>query len=289
MTMKSSINVLIYSYKGRSLKDNVLTLSKNLSGKHEVGIGIIDQHPLDRRDFFEKELGFGYRHIFWDFITNPNSYFYSNTKNSTADYFLLLSDNIVLPKNWDDELIKSYTKSTVLSGQGGTKLKAKNLFYLDKEIIDTNKITKTNFINRDFIFASREVMISINFPDYIKYNGVEEILSIDLFTKGVDIYSMPSNFYSYSGPRTIETLYVPFSINHNYNEAIDLLQTGKNKFHSIINRNKTVKDFADYHNFDFNLLNKLPFPTNDVDYDPEKLNFNKVDARRYVATTKAIH
>ena len=100
---------------------------------------------------------------------------------------------------------------------------------------------------------------------------------------------MQSNFYSYSGPRTLETLYVPFSINHNYNEAIELLQTGKNNFHSIIGREKTIKDFSEYHNFDFNLLHKLPFCTNDVEYDPEKLNFNKVDARRYVATTKAIH
>ena len=287
--MRSKINVLIYSYKGKFLKDNVKNLLNNLSGEYDVGIGVIDQHPLDRSESFIKELGVGYRHIFWDFITNPNSYLYSNAINSPSDYFLILNDNILMPKNWDKELVNSYIPNTVLSGQGGIKLKFKNLFYLDKDILETESTSKTNYINRDFIFAERLVMRKLNFPDYIKYNGVEEILSLELFTKGVDIYSMPSKFYSTTGPRTLETLYVPFSINHNYNEAIDLLQTGRNKYHSILNREKTIQDFADFHKINFMELNKLPFDTNDVNYDPEKLNFNRVDARRYTATTKAIH
>lgn len=283
------INVLIYSYKGKFLKDNVKALIANSSGKYDVGIGVIDQHPLDRKDLFIKEIGVGYKHIFWDLITNPNSYLYSNTMNSPSDYFLVLGDNILLPQNWDEKLINSYISGTVLSGQSKIKLKQKNLFYLEKEYIQSDNVEITQYINRDFIFGDRLVMKRLNFPDYIKYNGVEEILSLELFTKGVDIYSMPSNFYSITNISTLETLYVPFSINHNYNEAIDLLQTGKNKFHSVVNREKTIKDFSEYHNFDFMLLNKLPFDTNDVLYDPEKLNFNRVDARRYTATTKAIH
>lgn len=283
------INVLIYSYKGKFLKDNVKALIANSSGKYDVGIGVIDQHPLDRKDLFIKEIGVGYKHIFWDLITNPNSYLYSNTMNSPSDYFLVLGDNILLPQNWDEKLINSYTGGTILSGQSKIKLKQKNLFYLEKEYIQSDNVEITQYINRDFIFGDRLVMKRLNFPDYIKYNGVEEILSLELFTKGVDIYSMPSNFYSITNISTLETLYVPFSINHNYNEAIDLLQTGKNKFHSVVNREKTIKDFSEYHNFDFMLLNKLPFDTNDVLYDPEKLNFNRVDARRYTATTKAIH
>lgn len=283
------INVLIYSYKGKFLKDNVKALIANSSGKYDIGIGVIDQHPLDRKDLFIKEIGVGYRHIFWDFITNPNSYLYSNTMNSPSDYFLVLGDNILLPQNWDEKLISSYVDGTILSGQSKIKLKQKNLFYLEKEYIQSNNVEMTQYINRDFIFGERLVMKRLNFPDYIKYNGVEEILSLELFTKGIDIYSMPSDFYSITNVSTLETLYVPFSINHNYNEAIDLLQTGKNKFHSIVNRERTIKDFSEYHEFDFMLLNKLPFDTNDVLYDPEKLNFNRVDARRYAATTKAIH
>ena len=287
--MRNSLNILIYSYKGRALKDNVKTLIANASGKNDIGIGILDQHPLDRKDIFQKELGLGYKHIFWDNVINPNSYLYSNTKNSPSNYFLVLNDNIVMNKDWDEQLISSYTEGTVLSGSGKVKLKAKNLFYLEKEIEETDQVTVTNFINRDFIFASKPVMMKLNFPDYVKYHGVEEILSLELFTRGIDIMSMPSSLYSYSGERTLETLYVPFSLNHNYNEAIDLLQTGKNKFHSVVNREITIKDFAKYHDFDFNKLNKLPFDTNDVAYDPEKLNFNRVDARRYTVTTKAIH
>jgi hypothetical protein len=282
------INIFVYSYKGKYLKDVIQNLIDKSSKKYTVGIGICDQHPLDRREAFEA-MGVGYKHLFWDWVSNPSEHRTSNAMYSRSRYMLLISDNVMLSENWDEKLISSVNDNIIISGNSSVKINAKNLFYIKKEKNKIDKITETNFIDRDLIFGTRNSMSALNYPSYLKYNGVEETLSLDLFTKGLSIVAMPTDFYHTVGEPTMETLYVPFSLNHNYNESINLFKNGKNCCISILNRPRSVEDFCNYHSFDFKSLEPLPFATNDVEYDPEKLNFNQVDARRYASTTKAIH
>lgn len=288
MTNSPDINIFIYSYKGKHLKDVVQQIIDNSSKNYSIGIGIFDQHPLDRRETFEK-LGVGYKHIFWDWLTNHSELRASNAMWSASKYFLLLSDNVMLSKNWDKKLIEACKPGQVISGNHELSISAKNLFYIKKEKTSTEEVTRTDFIDRDLIFGHKETMSALNYPSYLKYNGVEEVLSLDLFTRNVPIFAMPSDFYTLAGEPTMENLYVPFSLNHNYNEAIKLFKNGQNCCSSILGRNLTVDDFSNRHNFNFKELNPLPFETNDVSYDPEKLNFNQIDARRYTATTKAVY
>lgn len=282
------INIYIYSYKGKHLKDVVKNIQDKASKKYSIGIGITDQHPLDRRETF-KELGVGYKHLFWDWVTNHSELRFSNALYSNSKYFMLLSDNVMLDENWDEKLIDFCKPDMIISGNKSVQISAKNLFYVKKDKEEISDWTQTDFIDRDLIFGDRLTMKKLNYPSYLKYNGAEEVLSLDLFTRNIPIYAAPTSMYSLTNEPTMETLYTPFSINHNYNEAIKMFKTGKNCCGSILNRDKTVEDFSQKHNFDFASLEYLPFDANDVLYDPEKLNFNRVDARRYTATTKAIH
>ena len=134
-----------------------------------------------------------------------------------------------------------------------------------------------------------EILIRMKYPEYLKYNGEEETMSLDMFSANFDIYACPTEFFYLSESPTIGNIYTPFSLNHNYNEVVTLLNTGKNKFLFLGSRERSREDFEIFHGIDLKLIKRLPFDANDVAYDPDKLDFNKVDARRFVAKTKSIH
>lgn len=286
----NSIDIFIYSYKGKILRDVITTLKENSSKTNKINIGIVDQHPLDRKQLFKNELGCGYTHVFWDHQTTPMIHKNNAIRSSTSNYLMMLSDNVLLEKDWDIKLIQYFNeKQAFLSGNHSIELAAKNLFYIETKKDSVDNLVKTNFIDRSLVFASTELFRKTLYPTYLKYNGENEHMSLDLFTQGIDIFSVPTNTYTEVGLTALEEHYVPFSINHNYNEVVDLMHNGKNSYTDMSNRIRSVEDFSKFHNFDFLSINKLPFYTNDVSYSPENLNFNKVDARKFVARTKAIH
>lgn len=286
----SSIDVVIYSYKGKILKDIVSSLLSNASGNNNINVVIVDQHPINRAKMFIDVDRCFYNHVFWDWQNSPIKYKQDVIEGSTSEYMLLISDNILLDQNWDESLINfSRGKDVVISGNKKIKLSQKSIFYLEKNYSDSENFELNNFIDRSLVFFSRNLYKRFNYPSYLKYNGEEECLSLDIFTTGIDIYSCPTTTYSKIGESTLEELYVPFSINHNYNEAVELLHTGSNSFLSIGERVRSLDDFSEFHQIDFLDIKKLPFQTNDVSYDPMMMNFNSVDARRFVARTKAIH
>jgi len=286
--MMSNILVVIYSYKGKILKDVINQIELSKSNNNSVNIVLWDQNPLDRKKIFNNVI---YNHIFWDQITSPSVYKNLSIKKYNYDYILFLSDNVLLSNNWDEKIINLLNnKNIILSGNSKFKINKKNFYSIEKENIESiNDITITNFIDKSFIFGNRKTFEEIYFPPYIKYFGEEEVLSIDIFSKGIDIYAVPTEIYSKVLPDLITEIYVPFSLNHGYNHALSLFKNNKNQFIDLTQRKRTVKDFCNFHNFMFNSLNYLPFFTDDVQYDPYGLNFDKVDARRFVARTKAIH
>lgn len=284
----SDIGVVIYAYKSKTVKNVINNLIKNQSGKNNITVLLFDQHPLDREENFVNEFPVDYVHVFWDHQNSPIKRKYLRAKLINSDYLMFISDQVLLYENWDSDLV-SYTKSNmIISGEGITKLQNKNLFYFDKIKEPTEDFTLSNFIDRKFIFTTTKTFLDLHIPFYLKYHGEEEHLSLDCFTKNIPIYSVPTNFYSLTGINTIEELYVPFSLNHNYNELLELLKSGKNKFATMSNRQISVKDFWEYHNFNIDNIHYLPFTKNDVSYEPNNLNFNKVDARRFIDRTRVI-
>jgi hypothetical protein len=285
----NNILILIYSYKGKNLKDVVDNVIESSSGKNKIKVIVSDQHPLNRRENFSS-TSCSYFHVFWDFISSPCYHKNNFIKANLSKYSLILGDTVMLPKNWDEDLVNFVEENNcVVSGSGKISLGLDNLFFLNKEKGYTDKFSVTQYIDRDFVFGLTSFLADIKYPTYLKYNGEEESLSIKIFTRGVDIYSVPSDYYTKISDSLIGQIYVPFSLNHNYNEAISLLKSGVNSFENINGLERSVEDFNIFHNNVFQSLNNLPFHTNDVEYDPQALSFNKVDARRYLGNTKAIH
>lgn len=286
----SEISVIVYSYKGKSLKDTLRYLYKNSSGKRKIEVMVIDQHPLNRRESFVEEFDCKYVHVFWDWQDGPCVYKSDLFSFVDSKYMMIISDNIALSKNWDDELVDFVgDTNNIVSGNKRLSFKKKNLFYLDKIFANTETFELNNFIDRHLIFGITTNIRNFQYPRYLKYNGEEEELSLQLYVNGIDVYSAPSSLYEIKDIDTLEELYIPFSINHNYNEIIELFYNGKNKYIDLTNKKRKVVDFFNFHHFNFSDLKKLPFLTNDVNYSPQDLNFNKVDARKFVARTKAIH
>ena len=289
MTM-NDIDVVIYSYKGKLVKDVISSVVANSSGKREINIVLMDQHPLIREKLFADFPNLYYNHIFWDIQISPLFYKNDAVNHSKSKYILILGDNVLLNKDWDEELINFVVKTNaVVSGNKKVSISHDSLFYLKKSLTESESFALTNFIDRDFIFFEKDNFKKFAYPTYLKYNGEEEALSLSVFASGTDIYCSPSQTITKVGKSTIEELYVPFSINHNYNEVVQLLHTGSNSFNDGSSWSRSIKDFSDFHGIDFLNINRLPFQTNDVDYDPANMNFNSVDARRFVARTKAIH
>ena len=288
--MTNDIDVIIYSYKGKLIKDVVNSLIANSTGKRSINIILVDQHPLNRAKTFYEFTNLYYNHVFWDFQVSPLFYKKDILSRSKSKYVMILGDNVLLNKDWDDKLVGFVeNNNAVVSGNKNIKISQDSLFYLTKNFSDSEDFIITNFIDRDLIFFDRNKLYNFDYPSYLKYNGEEEAFSLSIFTSGNDIYCSPSNTFSKVGTSTIENLYVPFSINHNYNEVLDLLIGGSNSFVDLSNKSRSVSEFCNFHGIDLSKINKLPFQTNDVNYDPADMNFNSVDARRFVARTKAIH
>jgi hypothetical protein len=287
----SSINVYIYSYKSKALKDVVDNLIANKSGKHSISITISDQNPIDRSATFRKDSGVDfYQHIFWDWIYGPAVYKARVIHNNMSDYMLIISDDVMLSKDWDSNLVDFVgDKDIVVSGNYRPELEIDKLFFIKKIKHFENEYVKTNMIDRNLLFANKKIVWKLRYPEYLKYHGEEESLSIGLFCMGFDIYSAPESLYRDMNVRTIENTYAPFSLLHNYNLAVDLITTGKNRYTDTkLIGDRKIQEFYDFFDFDFKKLKRLPFIKDDVLYDPESLAMNKISAERYVATTKAI-
>lgn len=282
--MKNNLEIILYSYKGKYLKE----ILDQLQG-YSSHVVLLDQHPLDRKDLFFKTVK-QYIHIFWDKQNSPCNYKKNFIDKVESDYILLLSDNVFLSSEAINEMISFIeTNNCVISGFGSNKIEQKDLFSI-KQIRDfSNSYSLTNFISRDFIIAKTDSLKKIQYPYFLKYNGEEELLSLLFFINNLNIYSAPSNFGNVIGKRTIEDLYVPFSLDHNYNEVINIFN-GKNSSYIQQNINKDIiRDFSIFHNFDFESLKPLPYINNDVLYDQYQLNFFGVNGRKFTETTRAIH
>lgn len=286
----SSIDVFIYSYKGKHIKTVLESIFNFSSNKNKINLWLLDQHPINREKQLLELYDIKYSHVFWDWQISPCIHKKDSVKFASADYFMIVSDNIKFSQNWDESLINFINKNDcIVSGNHKVDIENKNLFFIKKNKNIINDFVLNNFIDRDLIFGKTTTIKKINYPQYLKYNGEEEALSLQCFVNDISIFSAPSDLYTNIDEPSLEKYYSPFSINHNYNEVINLFKIYKNKYHNLLNKKEKVLEFYKYHNFNFGGLEYLPFDPNDVAYNPEDLNFNRVDARKFVARTKAIH
>lgn len=265
------IEVILYSYKNKNLRTVVDSIINNTDD--EVVVNVHDQNPIDRSEKFKDVK---YTHIFWDSIVSPCEIKGSLIHESAAPYVLVVSDDVILSPNWDIA-IKNFVqdRDVLVSGAGVVGANRVSLFNLMPLISKTNEFTLSRYAVREFIFGSKAVWNKFSYPYSLKYSGEQEMLSFNAFKSGIEIYSAPYSLYVDLNVRTLENMYVPFSKEHRYSEALD----------TIIDD----KDFLSLYKIDRDNMRRLPYTNDDVFYRPEELAFQDIDARKFISKTKAIY
>lgn len=279
------IDALVYSYKNKNLKLVVDALLNNT--KSDIYINVFDQNPIDRTSLF-KDQRIDYEYIFWDKIYSPSEKKGDTINRSTADYILEISDDCLLSDGWDIEMIKLVeSKNCVVSGNSNIKLVKNGPFFFSTTEETSGQSILTNYIDKDFTFTKNKIWKSIQYPYFLKYNGEAELLSLNFFRAGYDIYSAPVQTYTNLNLKTFDRLYVPFSKDHNYNMVVDIIND--ESIDETNNTPRTKKDFFRFHGIDDFKIKRLPYSTNDVQYDPYGLKFQDIDARKFISKTKSIY
>ena len=288
LKMNSLIGIILVGYKEKNLLGAVSKIRQATKSNNIVYV--FDQHPIDHAKDFENISGCEYRHRIWDDMHGPayrrSAMVFDNMNKVT--HICIISPDVELADGWDLELMALLDKSPVVfSGAGKVSVNQKDLFSLSLEYSNNNLFNFTQAIDRNFIFAKSDAFKKIVMPDFLKYCGENEYLSVAFLSAGYNIMSIPSSMYLDNGNRTVENTYHTFSLEHNYNIVVDILSGIKlDRF----KMNKQGLDkFLEFHGIGLGQIKKLPYNSNDVDYDPYDLKMHKVDARRFISGTKAIY
>jgi hypothetical protein len=102
------------------------------------------------------------------------------------------------------------------------------------------------------------------------------MLSLNLFNKNIEVFSLPSGLYKDLLVRSIENSYTTFSLEHNYSLVIEEYK-------------KAPEEFLITCEIDRDALYPLPYVHNDVQYDPDELSFRDLDARKFVMDIRGIY
>lgn len=274
-----NINTVLYSYKGPHLVEVCKALIE--STELVLHISVLDQHPLDRESKLRELYNIDYQHQFWDKIDGP-TWFKEETifdEKLDAEYTLVISDDVVVTPGWLESCIEflNNNKKVLISGQGRKKAFNKDKYFLEaKDMGETDLFSLTNLIDRNFIFGYTETFRMTGYPRDIKYYGEEEALAIRCIDKGISIYSAPNNLYKDLKSRTIESLYCPFSKEHNYNNVVRLMNS------------EAGVEWLKKINIEVAPI-ELVYQNNDVEYDPYKLKFTDLGGERFIGNTHAIY
>jgi len=272
MLIMTTIDVIIYSFKNKNLPKVVESVLNNTSS--DVKIYVYDQHPLLREHLFVDER-VSYTHIFWDWIYSPATFKVKAINKSSSEYILFLSDDILLSDNWDVECLAQIASvpDSLISGIGKPSVKKKDLFSISVDYSTSQSFDETILVSKNFLFGSRKVIKRISYPSDVKYFGEDELLSFRFFHSGTKVFSAPSSLGEDLKERTLETKYHTFSLEHKYNKI----------FKEISN------EFWIALGFDSCPIIPLPYNADDVSYNPNQIDFNDLDSRKFISNIKAIY
>jgi len=283
---QNKIFVHIYSYKERNLLEFVQNILDSSSKTNIIDIYITDQNNLTRLRQFVPYQNVYYDVVWWDDFISPNVYIQTvinHNRHKEYDYGLLLKQQFDFKENWDQDLINTLPENSVFSGQGKFKLSIDKNFYIKKEKRISREIVDTGFIDRNFIFGKFSDITNVIFPYELKYYGDEEYLSIQFLNNGVSVYALPTDHYTVLSKPIHERGYIPFSLNHNYNELIMLLK--ENKTTRLPYRDPSK--FLDILGLDLSQLYKLPFDFNDIEYDRAS-SLDLTGGKRYIERLNSV-
>ena len=268
----TTIDVIIYSFKNKNLPkvvDAVLAGARN-----DVKVHVYDQHPLLREHLFTDDR-VSYSHIFWDYLYAPGTFKVKGINKTLSEYVVIMSDDILLSDNWDDQCLSQLKENAkaVISGIGIANVSKKDLFSVSVDYSFSDSFTETLLVSKNFLFAARSTIGEISYPSDVKYFGEDELLSFRFFHKGIKVFSAPSYLAEDLKERTLETKYHTFSLEHKYNKIFTEISD----------------DFWSALGFDGCPIVPLPYNPEDVSYNPNQIDFNDLDSRKFISNIKAIY
>lgn len=238
-----TLYVNIISYKNNNLFDLIESLKELSSGKNNIIIKAIYQHPRRNRKYSLDDFLF----IKMDDNRSPLvrlGHFIK--KEEIYDYYLLLGAGASVQQDWDDTLIKKFESLNVENITSGYILS-----------------TKDNYADANFLFMRYNWVKYINFPNYLKRYGFNEEVTMRYYCMGYDFIGFDNNPIIINNEYYIDyDYYIPFSPYHNYQEVADLYENGYNNYSSL--NQKRHMDFKNITNNSF--IKKLNFVSDDVDY-----------------------
>jgi hypothetical protein len=238
-----SILVNIISYKNDNLFKLVDSLKELSSGKNEIIIKAIYQHPRRNKKYSRNDFVF----VKMDNNQPPIQMLdITISKNVNYDYFLSLGSSTSIEKDWDDKLINFFEDINFDRVNSGNIISVKD-----------------NYADINFMFMRHSWARNIHFPGYLKRLGFNEEVTMRYFGIGCDIVQMQDSPISVDGEYYIDyDYYMPFSVTHNYQEVIDLYEKGYNKYISLNEeRHKIFKQITNG-----NFVKKINNIYNDVPY-----------------------
>lgn len=270
------IGVFIYSFQNKNLIENLIDMAKKSSGLNNIYFYVVDQNNIERSRNIDIDLNHCkilYKYVKWDSIKSPISYKKDSFRILNKEYYMVCGDGVEFNHNWDQDLIQKmnevrYVNTTIISGNNRIVPFNKNRFLIGYEKIESDKNEYNKFIDRDFMFCLSSDFRRFIFPEYLKYYG--EIESVSLAFKSSKIMSMPSNFLINKTVPLENIQYVPFSLYHGYNEFIS---KNKESLNTIYESN----------------IKALPFDGNDVEYDLNRSQTDKIGGNRYLNKTRTIN
>jgi hypothetical protein len=277
------IDLFIYSYKNKNLKLVIDAALENST--FDVRIIVKDQHPIDRSSLF-KDDRIVYLHEFWDHIYSPILFKKEFAHKSSADYYGIISDDILLSPGWDVLAIERASGGNIVSGMGSYEVDQKDIFLIDiKRSLPQEGVT--NLIDSNFVFGKRDQMSVHTYCDYLKAFGENIADSLQFFLEGLEIVSLPMGTYKELGNKTLLTTYVPFSLQHGYNSLVKKLKDFSEQSHS----RRSVGEFVDLHGIDLGRLKEFPNQYDDVSYDPNDFEIEKqnVGGKRFTNKLASIY
>jgi ribosomal protein S10 len=251
--LSKKIRVFIHSYKNKEIDKVCRDILE--SSKNEVEIYLFDKKnaPISlKNEFIHNNKQIKYAHVRWEHRKLEVSR-RATLLRGDFDYFLCLSDKVILPKNWDEKCIELSKDNVVLSGSGKAKLNIGS-FFVEESYEDTLSPEESFWIDKDFIFLPRSISPLLSHKYQVVTYLDSLVLSLKLNKDGIKIVSLPKNFYL---KKEVKEQYSPLSKYHGNNSLIQDIKDGK----------FNTEEFNRFHKVNLEDLNLLPFETDHVPYE----------------------
>jgi len=218
-TSSIKITIVCLSYRDKRIVDTLKNAYDNAMDKKSINISIAvqDSHHHKIQKFNESDI---IRYHLWD----QNMGFSRIRSNLVRDsdnnsYLFFINPATEFKLNWDLD-IREFIKNSP----------DKILSLSDDKFSLNGTLIKKSVFNK------------IGYPDYLRFMGEEEDISIRLYAHGYKIDGGIKNIINILDKKDYD--YMPFSITHHYNEVWDLYHNAKNRFIDLSNNYERCIEYA---------------------------------------------